>query len=194
MQMGFSLSWLAVRGKDPRVLLQQLGLRGTGELEEIPESEIVGAQLPGGWYVVVNDHDVRFVDDAVLERISVGCEAVTCFVEEHVMCSAATRWNDGKEVWAVIHNAQERLDHLIEEGAPPSELAAIRDELRAKKADGVDFIFDVPVELAGVLTGFRHDRVFPGASEEDQPFEVLMATKPSDTRRSSRLRQLYEGT
>lgn len=192
--MGYSLSWLAVRGKDSRVLLPQLGLSGTGEREEIPESEIAGAQLPGEWYVIVNDHDIRFVDDAVLERISVGCEAVTCFVEEHVMCSAATGWSDGKEVWAVIHNAQERLDHLVEEGLLPTEFAAIRDGLCAKKADGVDFIFDVPVELAGALTGFRHDRDFPGASAEDQPFEVLQAMTPSDSRRSSRIRRLYEGT
>jgi hypothetical protein len=190
--MGFSLSWLAVRGKTPEALLEQLGLSRTGEHEEIPESEIVGAQLPGGWYVVVNDHDVRFVDDAVLEMVSVGGEAVTCFVEEHVMCSAATGWKNGKEVWAVIHEAERGLEHLAEDGRLPPELAAIRDRLGAEEADGVDYIFDVPVELAEALTGFRHDRDFPGAAEGDQPFEILTATRTAGSRRSSRMRRLYE--
>ena len=35
--MGYSLSWLAVRGKPADVVLGQLGLQGTGTREEIPE-------------------------------------------------------------------------------------------------------------------------------------------------------------
>jgi len=51
--MGYSLGWVAVRGTASDALLGLLGMRGTGAMEELPESDSVGAALPGGWYVVV---------------------------------------------------------------------------------------------------------------------------------------------
>jgi hypothetical protein len=174
--MGYSLSWLAVRGKAPEALLAQLGLTGTGTREDVQESEFVGAQLVNGWYVVVNDRDVRFIQDAVLAQVSAGCEAVTCFVEEHVMHSAATGWRNGEQMWAVQHDAQQGIDHLIEEGRPPAEVAAIRDTQRAKQASAgrdVDYIFDVPIELAYALTRFRHDQDLGAAAVHAEPFEIL---------------------
>jgi hypothetical protein len=49
--MGFSVSWLAVRGKPSTAVLSELGLRGTGEYEEVPDSpHFWGANLPDGWY------------------------------------------------------------------------------------------------------------------------------------------------
>ena len=47
--MGFSMSWAAVRGGTPQAVHDALALRGTGTREEIAESDITGAMLPGGW-------------------------------------------------------------------------------------------------------------------------------------------------
>ena len=44
--MGYSQSWLAVRGKPPAAVLDSLGLRGTGKREEIAESPIVARTCP----------------------------------------------------------------------------------------------------------------------------------------------------
>ena len=44
--MGYSLFWLAVKGKALPDLLAQFELVPTGETEEIAESEIVAAELP----------------------------------------------------------------------------------------------------------------------------------------------------
>jgi hypothetical protein len=55
--MGFSLSWAAVRGGTPQAVQEALSLRGTGTREEIPESDIAGTELPGGWYMIVSQHD-----------------------------------------------------------------------------------------------------------------------------------------
>jgi hypothetical protein len=178
--MGFSLSWVAVRGKTGRDVCDELGVEGTGRREEFPESPLTGAELPGGWYLVIANHDPRFSLDEVLERISAYSEMVTCFVEEHVMYSAATGWRGGKKVWSIIHESDKGIDHLETEGDLPPMFGSIRDRLRLEQeaAGGkdaeVDFFFSVPVELAGTLTGFRHfrhDEIFPTGHK---PFEVLV--------------------
>jgi hypothetical protein len=52
----------------------------------------------------------------------------------------------------------------------PADLAGIRKRLiEAQDADGgeeadVDHIYDVPAELAKILTGFRHDQDTPGVT------------------------------
>ena len=179
--MGYSLSWLAVRGKPVDVVLGQLGLRGTGTREEIPESPIVGAELPGGWYLVLSNKDVQFLDDNVLSKMSAGCEVVTCFVEEHVMYSEAKGWEGGKAKWSVTHDAEKGLDHLQPTGEVPAAFGPIHERLRAELEtageNAVDFLFDVPAELAKVQTGFRHDEDCPGATGD--PFEVLTSASAS---------------
>lgn len=182
--MGYSQSWLAVRGKPPAAVLEALNLRGTGTREEIAESPIVGAALATGWYLIVAGRSGhQLLGDQTLQGLSAGCEIVTGDVEEHVMVSAATCWKDGHRVWSVTHDAQHDIGHLQTEGELPAVFASIRDRLRIEqqaaggnKAD-VDYFFDVPVELARALTGYRHDADVPGACAD--PFEVLVENSPS---------------
>src|SRR5688572_23335796 len=104
-RMGYSISWAAVRGPTRLALYEELGLRGTGEREDFPEAGITGAELPGGWHLVVSNRDrLRFTEAAVLARLSSIGEVVMCFVEEHVMCSFAAYWRGGHEVWSVHHD------------------------------------------------------------------------------------------
>ena len=88
--MGYSLSWLAVKGKSPQAVRDELGFRVTGEHEAMPESDLTAAELPNGWYLMVAHRSEQVVPDGVLKQLSAGCEDVTCFVEEHVMFSSAT--------------------------------------------------------------------------------------------------------
>lgn len=197
--MGYSQSWLAVRGKSPTEVLETLRLRGTGTREEIAESPIVGAALPTGWYLIVGGRSGhRFLRDQILQGLSAGCEVVTGDVEEHVMVSVATGWKDGHRVWSITHDAQHNIEHLETEGELPAAYASIRDRLRSQqqKAGGstadVDYIFDVPVELAQTLTGYRHGADIPGTGAD--PFEVLVEISPSasgKTARPSFLRRLF---
>lgn len=175
--MGYSQSWVAVRGKGRATVLAAFGLRPTGAREEVAESPLVGAELPGGWYLLVaNQGADALAGEAALAGISTAGEAVTCEVEEHVMVSVASGWRDGRRLWVVGHDAQRGLDHLDAEGALPETFSEMRDRARAAQhaAGGdADHFFDVPVELAKALTGYRHDEDPPGAS--DEPFEVLAA-------------------
>jgi hypothetical protein len=183
--MGFSLSWAAVKGSTPAAVLEALALRGTGATEEIPESEITGAELPGGWYLIVSQRDcLDFINDKVLARLSSLGEVVTCFVEEHVMCSFAACWRGGQRVWSVYHDSGGRNgnSHLEIKGEPPPVFAGIRDKLTTQqeaaggKKAGVDFIFDVPVEVARSVAGYRHDEDIPELSK--LVFQVLARTQP----------------
>ena len=189
--MGFSLSWLAVKGKPPQVIRDELSFRMTEMREEIPESELSAVEMPSGWYLIVSNHTEQVVSDAAMRQLcSSGCELVTCFVEEHVIVSRATGWKDGHLIRSVTHNAQKGLLDLEVQGEPPATFAAIRDGMFAEQAVGdcdVDYVFDIPVETARSVTGYRHDEDVPGLSGD--VFEVL--APPTDER--SFLKRLFVG-
>ncbi len=182
--MGHSLSWAAVKGGAPDAVQSALGLRATGQREEIPRSKIVAVDLPSGWYVVLFQRSE--IKDKVLKRLATLGEVVYCFVEEHVMVSAASGWKDSKSLWSVVHDGQGGINDLQVEGSLPASFASIRDRQKVKQDEGeklaidgeefaVDHMFDVPVDLAQELTGFRHDRDAPGI--EGDAYEVLENAK-----------------
>jgi hypothetical protein len=174
--MGFSVSWLAIRGKDADTVQRELALAGTGEYEEVPESPLLGANLAEGWYLVFANR-CDYADNAPLERLSRGDLLVTCAVEEHAMISHASGWSDGRSEWSVLHDSQQGLEHLDAQGDLPPAFAAIRDRLSEEQAEQgeADYLFDVPIEVARAITGFRHDQ-----SEPTRRFERLSDTAPAD--------------
>ena len=202
-RMGYSLSWLAVRGKSPQAIRDELGFRPTGEREETAEADLTAAEMPNGWYLIVSNRSTQVASDAALQRLSSsGCELVTCFVEEHVMFSSATSWKDGRKSWSVTHDAQHGIEHLETEGELPTLCSSIRDRLFTKQKEenirkaGVrrtlfprrvvsigemrcDYIFEIPVEIARELTGYQHDRDIPEMT--GKPFEVLIGAVPKDS-------------
>jgi hypothetical protein len=181
--MGFSLTWVAIKGSTPQQVHAALSLRGTGARVEIAETGLTGATLPGGWYLVTSDHaPLNLVDDQLLAKLSQLGDVVICDVEEHCMVSFSARWQNGNQRWLLMHDAQSGKDRLEVEGEPPSSFSAIRDQLQAKQAvanatkERVDYIFDIPVEVARSITGYRHDHPFPGNPET--MFEILLSTRP----------------
>ena len=153
--MGASLSWFAVRGKTPEVILREFGLRNVGKAYH--KTPYGGGALPSGWFLVEHGRH-EFTDDEV-RGLSRGCEVIACFVEEHVMVSRAAGWKIGEQIWSVTHDAQESDDHLEVVGKPPAGFDAIRDRLTKKQEEvgGADFIFNIPVDLAEEITGYSHE-------------------------------------
>ncbi len=195
--MGFSLSWIAIRGAAPETIHSLLSVRPTGLREDFPESDVTAAQLPSGSYLVVLNR--RSLDDALLKKVSSAGELIHCYVEEHVMCSLAAGWKNGKQLWSVIHDAQKALRHLDVSGDVPKVLAVISERLNAEqdaysdKKPEVDYIFDIPVELAKELTGFRHDQDMPGVAGD--AFEVLEPIKDFNSKATlgDRLKEIFGG-
>jgi hypothetical protein len=182
--MGYALSWVAVKGGTSDAVQSAIGLRPSGQREDIPESDIVAAALPNGWYLVL--YRGCAAADRARKSLSRSGEVVYCSVEEHVMVSAASAWKDGKCQWSVVHDGQNDIYDLQVEGPLPASFASIRDRQKAKQDAGeklaiggedfaVDHMFDVPVDVAQELTGFRHDRDVPGL--EGDAYEVLENAK-----------------
>jgi len=176
--MGFRLSWVAVRGKTREEIHQALAISATGVYEEFPESPCTGAVLADGSYLVVKDCGL-YEDHKQLSKLSVKGEVIACFVHEGIMVSQAAEWRNGKKIWSVVHNSQKALGHLEAQGKLPPDYPALREQLEAKQAarvGGPDYIFDIPVELAKSLTGYRHDADVITADEKG--FEVLEIAEP----------------
>jgi hypothetical protein len=124
--------------------------------------------------VVANGCDSSLVAQQTLTAISKDADAIACSVEEHVMFSHASFWSRGSEVWSVTHDAQQAIDHVDASGQLPAYFPEIRERLLSQQAAeggdeaGVDLIFDLPLETAKRVTGFKHDAV-----GEPARFDVL---------------------
>jgi hypothetical protein len=173
--MGVSLSWIAVKGFNPQAVNTTLGLRPTGVKEDFPESSLSAAQLPTGFYLVIFNREE--LSAGTLRKFSDAFPLLYGFMEEHVMFSTVAAWESGKEIWSIVHDAQKNILDLEVKGKPPESFTKIRDRLMAQQyAEGVeepevDHIFDVPVEVAKELTGFRYDQDIDGINHG--AFKVL---------------------
>ncbi len=81
------------------------------------------------------------------------------------MASRAEYWSHGHKNWSLSHDAQRANRHLDVAGNPPADFAEVRDRLLAQQdaedpeMAEVDYVFDVPLETAHRITGFKHDVV-----------------------------------
>ena len=174
--MGFSLAWFAAQGIDGDTFLERAGFTDTGEVDEYFEQDHSGGELPGGWYVIVTS-DLGLLAPDKLGQWSAGGRLVAAVVHEGSMNSLATEWKDGRQIWSVSHDGSEGGDQLAVEGELPAVFEELKHEADAaqkeseKEGGGVDFVFDIPLDLAAEITGFRHDEM--GFDDDIPPFTAL---------------------
>jgi hypothetical protein len=161
--LGFKVSWIAFAALEKEAVLRLAGLRDTGKVDEFYEAQFLGAALPGGWYVL-------FVKDPLytwperLSAFSAQCRLVACQVHEGIMWSASWGYAHGICEWALWHDSDEGGEHLSVEGKPPEAFTGIRDaafkeqQVPQSGRFQIDYIFDIPVDTAQSVCGFRHDR------------------------------------
>jgi hypothetical protein len=174
--MGYAISWLAVRGKSPEAVAQELGLTPTGETAQYGESLFTGRTLASGWFLlVINQCEHDFVKQEFLASLSNNCEVLACSIEEHVMFCSSELWTKGDRIWRIEHDAQKSIDHINSSGPLPTGYSAIEREFseEQKKAGGkkadVDYFFEIPLQTAKGIVGFKHDE----SSPEDEGFEIF---------------------
>ena len=162
--MGYSISWLAAKTDDLDRLCDIVGVTPTDASDEWLESEFVGSGLQGGWYLLqAQGCDHPMISTESLSKISTLGEAIACSVEEHVMVSVAESWNRGTRRWCIDHNAQEGVFDLTVSGHPPPHYEEIKlDYITQQRAEGgddaeVDLIFEIPLQLAKTICGYKHD-------------------------------------
>jgi len=102
----------------------------------------------------------RIVHPSVLKQLSLGCEVLGFQAIESIMASAAFLYRNGKRVWNVAHEPDSSVEHLAIDGDMPAEFGSIRAARFAQqKLDDADqdFVFEVPVDLAAQIAGYRYD-------------------------------------
>ena len=144
--------------------------------------------MPQGWYVIVaNGCDHRFLKPSVLEPLSRSYRVVACSIEEHVMFSSAEEWVAGALAWRAVHVGENGPIHLKTSGALPPSFQSMADGLAAKQeAEGgktahVDYYFEIPLNAAKAITGFKHDENAPEVDYEK--FDLLQDTSASEHRK-----------
>ena len=161
--MGFRIAWLAFSGKSKNDVLASLRAVDTNEPDEANEAPMSVASLPGDWTIVwLNRFDHPFAEDASLHLFSRGCMLMAVHVHEGTMFSAVQMYQNCKRQWAVFRDFQAGEFHLEVLGNPPAKFADIANRQTKfhredSKASGIDYMFEIPLELAESLCGFRHD-------------------------------------
>jgi hypothetical protein len=174
--MSSSHLWLAFRGVECATLYQRLNLQPATE----SDPEIWGSELPGGWFLITgNGFGLSYLDDSMMNQACLDSFAVSSFSDDRYMCSSTAAWKGGRMSWSVIHQGEEGTEHLETVGELPPEFAQIFEEQSAKqKTQGsrprIDFIFDVPIKLAAVLTGFHPDHGTSAGYPDLHPLELAV--------------------
>lgn len=153
---------IAFHGLAKEEILARMALRDTGERDPYLEAETRGGWLANGWYVLWS-FDFGMYDDVLSSDPSAGGRVVACLTDDTTMMSAARENDDGSAVWSVTHYGDDGSDHLETDGDLPHGFVAIRArfaELHASQGRGrdrVDYIYEIPIETAAAVTGFRSD-------------------------------------
>src|SRR6266481_4536281 len=177
------MSWIFVDGIDQDALYEALDLAPAGETpdwDDLGTSRVplAGATLKSGWcavfakYALVMDTTAG-TNPSRLMRLPAKSRSITCVVLEHAMVSYSSLWQGGRHTWQIRHDSSQGGEHLEASGDFPPGFAGCRDiamskqrtrEERRKPGEwGVDYVFDVPLDTAATITGYRHN----GAVEND---------------------------
>jgi hypothetical protein len=177
--VGFNMSWVFVDEINEDALYNALDLAATGvtpDEHDLGTSHVAlaGAALKSGWCAVFANY--ALVMDATvgtspprLMRLPARSRCITCVILEHAMVSYASLWQEGRYVWQIRHDSSQGRGHLEVRGDLPSEFGDFRsiamDKQRAEDARrksgewGVDYFFDVPLDTAATITGYRNSAV-----------------------------------
>ncbi|HEY8615132.1 hypothetical protein [Phenylobacterium sp.] len=166
--MGLSIAWIAVKGVTPETVMETLGVErsSAGRRQQAQVGE-----LAGGWTLYVDPHFERGFREPLDRLAALGAALVACRQEEHVMYAEARGYEGGRELWRVVRDSeQEPYMHLAVTGEPPPQFASMRAKAFAEQegeggedAD-VDLLYEVPLDLARSICGFKTDEDWPDLS------------------------------
>ncbi|RVD57068.1 hypothetical protein EN828_07025 [Mesorhizobium sp. M2D.F.Ca.ET.185.01.1.1] len=161
--MGFSISWFGFRGYEIKDAAALFG-RDVGDSSEDFDAPISAYLSNKNWAIIILDYcSFPNPPDSYLSVFSQGREMVVVHVEEHQMFARAEFWSNGKNIWRVWHSGDKNIRDFHTTGDPPASFESLRQQAFSKqdKESNVDHVFDIPLDLAAELTGFRHDEGAP---------------------------------
>lgn len=151
--MGFSFSWIAVRGLSREQVLEALG----AEVADVQADILEGLALfdwPEGWVIVFSD-DYRDAIQGQLATLGrLAQSAVARGFDAEKTYNVAAGYESGHDRWSVTVNPSRRVFRVV--GHPPEQLNSIVAAAKAEQANtDVDLFFEIPAVLAESICGFR---------------------------------------
>lgn len=178
--MGVRICYLASRAS-PEELVEATNLALGESTAEQPYGEWWIARLKrGGWTILWSENE-RFGQRSTeqVAELSKRYETYICEVNETVMWSSAEFWKEGQQIWKVTHAGEgEDVFDLSVSGALPegfSDLKQMHTSNQENEDEGVDHIFEIPLDLAASDCGFRHDGYLE--QSEVESFVTILAPK-----------------
>ena len=159
--MGFTNTWIGFQGLGRAEALARVGL-----VEDEDAEDFFIGELGNGWTILVGEQEnLGFGGALRMAALSDGRTLVSADVADKVGICSAHAYRDGVRLWAALRDpdAIDAPFGLAVEGELPAELEAVRDRLiaRQREADAagerVDHMWEMPLDFAEALTGFRHD-------------------------------------
>ena len=161
--MGFSISWFGFRGYGVKEAAALFGREVGGSSEDF-DAPVNAYRSDKNWAIIILGYcSFPNPPDSYPSAFSQGREMVVVHIEEHTMFSRAELWSAGKNIWRVWHNGDNEVMDLRTTGDLPAAFESLRRQAfsqQDKEAD-IDHVFDIPLDLAAQLTGFRHDEGAP---------------------------------
>jgi hypothetical protein len=174
--MGFRICYIA-SPVPPHDLAEALGLTIQSNSADMPGGGWWVAGLKSSGWSILWSEDEGFGQSSrpTLLTLSHTAEVILCEVNETTMWSSAESFQNGQSVWRTTHtgDGDDRFD-LTAEGALPECFDVIRKtrEQEQRDDDGtVDFIFEIPLDVAAETHRFRHDQDLDPA--EVDTFKIL---------------------
>ncbi len=159
--MGLNLCWIGVQGGRKATVLKQLGFEEVGETGDPLNVDYACAETPSGWLIFVAA-DRFFQIDEPMSEVSSSALTLGCEMYETASVSKVRAVQAGRQLWAVVHDPAETPDDVSVEGDPPPQFEEMRRRLQASQmepgGESCDYLFDLPLELAASLCGYRPDQ------------------------------------
>lgn len=167
--MGFRIDWVLLDTGDVVSVAAELGMRLTGQRDEFPERTSIARTAANQSLLWVEGH----LEEHTLLRLSRRWSLLHQRVNETVMHSACGLYAQERCVWSVDYASERSRERFQVDGQPPAEFESLRARAQADQphSGGCDLLFDVPVDLAASIVGFRYDAM----PEETEPLYLVLA-------------------
>jgi hypothetical protein len=164
--MGYSLSWLAVKGMTAEEVFRTIGAKKTGYLASYSSDDLSYLDMKNGWHLLCFGHqNIMNSEPSLLQKLSASADVISVSVFEGENISSAGGWKNGTRTWFVLHEFERGERHLETSGALPECFESVRNEITAEaesKNFNCDYFLDIPTIIGLRIVGFIHDRVVPG--------------------------------
>lgn len=164
--MGWMASWVGVQGVSRETVMEALSFEETGDMVE-PGSRACDfsvGEVDDGWVIVFSEDFDWGTPARVVELSRLGPAVGLQFEDKVEMTSIACGAENGVELWRVSH-VNEPGREIEVSGNPPAAFTEIRDRVledqEADKTGGVDYIHELPLEVAKSVCGYMADDWIP---------------------------------